>query len=148
MTSNNSQEFIPITHINGLPIIGGFICLVILLMLGMAPKKYELMLDYPTDGGCCDEMHYEPMVNRIEVLDDGEIRWNGKKSSLADIREYLQQTKTMNPEPELHFAPVPNANHETVIETVTMIKKSGITKLGWVSNEQYREFGKAKRPLR
>ncbi len=146
IASDNNEDFSPITHINGLPIIVGLFVSVILIVLAAPPTKHELILDYPLDVGCCEEPHYKPVVNKIEILEDGAIRWNGKESNLADIQKYLRQTKTMNPEPELHFEPAPNANYKTVMKTVTMIQQSDVTRLGWIGNEQYRHFTKAKRP--
>ena len=49
----------------------------------------------------------------------------------------------MNPEPELQFQPAPTAIYDTVDRTLAVVKRSGITKFGFVSNEQYSVFGKA-----
>ena len=44
----------------------------------------------------------------------------------------------MTPEPELHFQPDPQARYEVVDRTLAVIKRSAITKLGFIGNEQYR----------
>jgi biopolymer transport protein ExbD len=54
------------------------------------------------------------------------------------LQQYLEQTKTMNPEPELHFQPDPAAKYEKVDTVLAVIKRSGISKLGFIGNEQYR----------
>jgi biopolymer transport protein ExbD len=144
---DNSENFSPITHVNGLPMIFGFILIVVMVILAMPPMKNELTLQYSMHGGgfCCDEIGYAPVVNKIEILEGGEIMWNGKTSNLTEIQKYLREITKMNPQPELHFHPAPNANYEAVIKTVTMVQQSGVTFLGWAGNEQYRVFGKAKR---
>ena len=49
----------------------------------------------------------------------------------------------MNPEPELQFQPAPTAPYDTVDKVLAEVKRSGITKFGFVGNEQYRVFGKS-----
>jgi biopolymer transport protein ExbD len=46
----------------------------------------------------------------------------------------------MEPEPELHFAPDAQARYDTVDQVLAIIKKSEVTKMGFVGNEQYRVF--------
>jgi biopolymer transport protein ExbD len=43
----------------------------------------------------------------------------------------------MTPEPELQVQPDPQARYEVVDNTLAVIKRSNITKLGFVGNEQY-----------
>jgi biopolymer transport protein ExbD len=76
-------------------------------------------------------------------MPNSEIQWNGTPSSLDQIGQYLAQTKSMSPEPELQFQPAPTAVYDTVNATLNVVKRSGITKFGFVGNEQYRVFGKA-----
>jgi biopolymer transport protein ExbD len=52
----------------------------------------------------------------------------------------------MTPEPELQFQPDPAAVYDTVDRALAVVKGSGITKFGFVGNEQYRVFDKANRP--
>lgn len=54
------------------------------------------------------------------------------------LRQYLDQSAAMTPEPELHFQPAPDARYEVVDKTLAVIKRSAITKLGFIGNEQYR----------
>ena len=91
------------------------------------------------------EVIIDPVVNKIVIMPNNEVQWNGTPSSLDQIAQYLAQTKSMNPEPELQFQPAPTAVYDTVNATLNVVKKSGITKFGFVGNEQYRVFGKAAR---
>jgi biopolymer transport protein ExbD len=57
------------------------------------------------------------------------------------LRQYLDTSATITPEPELQFQPDPKARYEVVDQTLAVIKRSNITKLGFVGNEQYyRDF--------
>jgi len=54
------------------------------------------------------------------------------------LQQYLTQTTTMSPEPELHFQPDPQARYAKVDSVLAIIKRANVTKLGFVGNEQYR----------
>jgi biopolymer transport protein ExbD len=43
----------------------------------------------------------------------------------------------MSPEPELQFQPDPATRYDVVDQTLADIKRSNVTKLGFVGNEQY-----------
>jgi biopolymer transport protein ExbD len=46
----------------------------------------------------------------------------------------------MNPVPELHLQPEPDARYELVDEVLAVTKRANITKMGFVGNEAYSEF--------
>ena len=45
-------------------------------------------------------------------------------------------------EPEIQFEPEARASYEISARVLNLIKASGVTKFGFVGNEQYRVFGK------
>ena len=48
----------------------------------------------------------------------------------------------MVPEPELHFRPDALARYDKVDRVLATVKRSGVSKFGFVGNEQYAGFGK------
>jgi biopolymer transport protein ExbD len=80
----------------------------------------------------------DSVKNKVIVDPAGTVQWNGSPVDLVTLQQYLEQTKTMNPEPELHFQPDPAAKYEKVDTVLAVIKRSGISKLGFIGNEQYR----------
>ena len=66
--------------------------------------------------------------------------WNSggiKPVDPVTLRQYLDITTTMNPEPELHLQPHPEAPYEMVDEVLAITKRAQITKMGFVGNEAY-----------
>jgi biopolymer transport protein ExbD len=53
------------------------------------------------------------------------------------LRYELAVTRRMNPQPELHLRPDPAARYEVVDKVLADIKRSGVTKFGFVGNEAY-----------
>jgi biopolymer transport protein ExbD len=66
------------------------------------------------------------------------VTWNGATVDEVTLRQYLDQTAAMSPEPELHFQPDASARYDVVDGILSIIKRSNVTKLGFVGNEQYR----------
>lgn len=48
----------------------------------------------------------------------------------------------MTPEPELHIAADPYARYARVDEMLAVVKRSAVSKVGFVDNELYAHFGK------
>jgi len=60
----------------------------------------------------------------------------------AEAEALLADAKT-KPEPELQFEPDAQAGYDTAAHVLNWIKASGVTKFGFVGNEQYAVFVKA-----
>ena len=72
-----------------------------------------------------------------------EILWNGNAIDMGQLRTLLEESKNINPEPELQFEPEAQASYDLAAKVLQLIKASGVTKFGFVGNEQYRTFGKS-----
>ncbi len=77
----------------------------------------------------------------VAIAIDGTVTWNGTPVNMVTLRQYLDVAAGMVPEPELHFQPDRQARYEAVDRTLAVIKRSKVTKLGFIGNEQYyRDF--------
>ena len=144
--SGGKDDGQPMMEMNTTPLIDVMLVLLIMLMITIPPVSHAVNIDLPqqnTDPPPEDLV--DPVVNKIIILPDSSTQWNGTPVSLQQIEQFLLQTKSMNPEPELQFQPAPTAPYDTVDKTLVVVKRSGITKFGFVGNEQYRVFGKAAR---
>jgi biopolymer transport protein ExbD len=137
----------PMMEMNTTPLIDVMLVLLIMLMITIPPVSHAIDIDLPVQdpNQPPPEEIIDPVVNKIVIMPNREIQWNGTPSTLDQIGQYLAQTKSMSPEPELQFQPAPTADYDTVNATLNVVKRSGITRFGFVGNEQYRVFGKAAR---
>jgi biopolymer transport protein ExbD len=144
--SGGKDDGQPMMEMNTTPLIDVMLVLLIMLMITIPPVSHAVQIDLPVQNNEPPPLdQVDPVVNKILILPTNEIQWNGTPSSLQQIEQYLAQTKAMNPEPELQFQPAPTAIYDTVDRTLAVVKRSGITKFGFVGNEQYSVFGKAAR---
>ena len=56
------------------------------------------------------------------------------------LRQYLELSQQMNPIPELHLQPEPDARYELVDEVLAVTKRAHVEKMGFVGNEAYMNF--------
>ena len=76
----------------------------------------------------------------VAIDQGGVITWNGSAIDLLTLRQYLQQSLRLPVEPELQFQPNAATRYVVVDEVLAEIKRAGVTKLGFVGNEQYSQF--------
>ncbi len=147
--SGGKDDGSPMMEMNTTPLIDVMLVLLIMLMITIPPISHAVPIDLPVQTNEPPPPDLvDPVVNKILILPSNEIQWNGTPVTLDQVAQFLAQTKSMNPEPELQFQPAPTAIYDTVDRTLAVVKRSGITKFGFVGNEQYRVFGKAARPGR
>jgi biopolymer transport protein ExbD len=144
--SGGKDDGSPMMEMNTTPLIDVMLVLLIMFIITIPPITNAVNIDLPVAQPPTNEPVVDPVVNKIVILPTNEVLWNGTASSLEQIDQFLQQTKAMSPEPELQFQPDPSAVYDTVDKTLAVVKRSGITKFGFVGNENYMVFGKAARP--
>ena len=144
--SAGSDDGSPMMEMNTTPLIDVLLVLLIMFIITIPPITNSVTIDLPVASPPTDAPVVEPVINKIIILPTNEIQWNGTPVTLDQMEQFLLQTKAMNPEPELQFQPAPTAVYDTVDRALAKVKGSGITKFGFVGNEQYRVFGKASRP--
>ena len=141
--SGGSDDGSPMMEMNTTPLIDVMLVLLIMLMITIPPVTHMVDIDLPIAQPPTDAPLVDPVVNKIFIDDNGAILWNGTASSQQQIADYLKQTKAMATEPELQFQPTENAPYVVVDEVLAVVKRSKITKFGFVGNENYRVFGKS-----
>ena len=123
--------------INTTPLIDVMLVLLIMFIITIPPQTHAVKVDLPINSKDSRPV-VDSVKNKVIVDSAGVVQWNGNPVDLVTLQQYLEQTKTMNPEPELHFQPNPDAKYEKVDTVLAVIKRSGISKLGFIGNEQYR----------
>jgi biopolymer transport protein ExbD len=127
----------PMMEMNTTPLIDVMLVLLIMFIITIPIQTHAVKVDLPQNTNQ-PAPPVEPQKNKLNILADGTITWNGAPVDEVTLQQYLEQTTQMNPEPELHFQPDPQAHYNKVDEVLAIIKRSGVTKLGFIGNEQYR----------
>jgi biopolymer transport protein ExbD len=80
--------------------------------------------------------------NLVTVTAADAIAWNGRPVSETDLATLLQEAAALRPEPELELAPDARASYDRSARVLRLVKLSGATRVGFVGNERYRDFGR------
>ncbi|AXJ96300.1 biopolymer transporter ExbD [Sphingomonas sp. FARSPH] len=128
----------PMMEMNTTPLIDVMLVLLIMFIITLPIPTHAVKVDLPVNDPRQQKPPVDPQKNKITIDAAGTVSWNGTPVDLVTLRQYLDVAANMNPEPELHFQPDPTAKYEKVDETLAVIKRSNVTKLGFIGNEQYR----------
>jgi biopolymer transport protein ExbD len=132
----------PVMEMNTTPLIDVMLVLLIMFIITIPMQTHAVKVALPGRTPPARTFTPDPIINKVSVDAQGVVTWNGSAVDLVTLRQYLDSTKVMVPEPELHVQPDANSRYDVVDQVLAVIKKSEITKLGFVGNEQYSVFGK------
>jgi biopolymer transport protein ExbD len=126
--------------INTTPLIDVMLVLLIMFIITIPIQTHAVKLDLPQDQPNQQPPPIDPVKNKIVISPGDIVLWNGTPIDLVRLRQYLDVTQTMNPVPELHLQPEPNARYELVDEVLAVTKRARVEKMGFVGNEAYANF--------
>ena len=135
--SGGSDDGEPMMDLNTTPLIDVMLVLLIMFIITIPPQTHAVKVDLPVSQPNQPAPPVDPIKNKVLITPEGQVQWNGAPVSDVVLAQYLEQTKTMNPEPELHFQPDPAAKYAVVDRVLAVVKRAEITKLGFIGNEQY-----------
>lgn len=138
--SAGSAEGEPMMDINTTPLIDVMLVLLIMFIITIPIQTHAVKLDLPVDSQTNTPPPVDPVKNKIVIETSGQILWNGAAVDETTLRQYLDLTTTMNPVPELHLQPYPDARYEVVDQVLAITKRANVEKMGFVGNEQYGNF--------
>jgi biopolymer transport protein ExbD len=126
----------PMMEMNTTPLIDVMLVLLIMFIITIPPQTHAVKVDLPQNSD--QNQAVQPDKNTISIDPVGQVAWNGTPVDDVTLRQYLDASLQLPTEPELHFQPDPQARYEKVDQVLAIIKRSGVTKLGFIGNEQYR----------
>ncbi|MBU0866112.1 MAG: biopolymer transporter ExbD [Alphaproteobacteria bacterium] len=125
----------PMMDMNTTPLIDVMLVLLIMFIITIPVQTHAVKIDLPVPSDA--DTNVDPEKNKVMIDPAGTITWNGTPIDLAQLAQYLEQTKALPVEPELQVQPDPYARYIVVDNVLAVIKRSGVGKLGFVGNEQY-----------
>jgi len=136
MTAASSSEG-PMMEINTTPLIDVMLVLLIMIIMTIPLQTHAVKIDLPQKPKVTQIIELADK-NKVYIDPAGQVFWNSEPVDDMRLQQYLEQTANLRVEPELHFQPDPAARYDVVDRVLAIIKRSNVTKLGFVGNEQYR----------
>ncbi|WP_221713703.1 ExbD/TolR family protein [Sphingobium xanthum] len=134
--SGGKDDGEPMMEMNTTPLIDVMLVLLIMFIITIPIQTHAVKIDLPQNTNV-PENAIDPVKNRLTIDPAGIIYWNGMPVDRVRLRQYLEQTVQMTPEPELQFEPDQSARYVVVDDVLAIIKRAKVTKLGFVGNERY-----------
>jgi biopolymer transport protein ExbD len=135
---NSSGE--PMLDINTTPLIDVMLVLLIMFIITLPIQTHAVKLDLPQDQTNQPPPPIMPTKNKVVITAAGQILWNGTPVTPEQLRLYLDATQQMDPIPELHLQPEPQARYALVDQVLAITKRAHVEKMGFVGNEAYAAF--------
>ena len=130
----------PNSNINMTPLIDVLLVLLIMFIITIPVATHSVDIDLPQPSPNDNPPPIDPIKNKLVLTQANEILWNAQPITMSELATNLQQSLTIQPEPELQFEPEALASYELSARVLNVIKASGVTKFGFVGNEKYRSF--------
>ncbi|MGD9471811.1 MAG: ExbD/TolR family protein [Novosphingobium sp.] len=142
--SGGKDDGSPMMEMNTTPLIDVMLVLLIMFIITIPVATHSVNIDLPAPSVNPPPVTVDPVKNKIVLQKEGnKVLWNDTQVNNAELVNLLKQTMDMKPEPELQFEPEANASYELSAAVLNIIKKSGVTRFGFVGNERYAVFGKS-----
>lgn len=133
----------PMIDMNMTPLIDVLLVLLIMFIITIPVATHSVDIDLPQpDDSNSPPPPVDPVKNKLVLTQDGQILWNASPITQGQLVANLQESLTYSVEPELQFEPEALASYDLSAKVLQIIKRSGVTKFGFVGNEKYRVFGK------
>jgi biopolymer transport protein ExbD len=135
----NPESAEPMMDINTTPLIDVMLVLLIMFIITIPVQSHAVKLDLPQQSDA-PPPPIQPLKNKIFIQPNNAVLWNGTPVNMTLLRQYLEQTVQMRPQPELHLEPHPDARYEVVDQVLAITKRANVTAMGIVGNERYATF--------
>lgn len=139
-TTTDNKRGEPMMDMNVVPLIDILLVLLIMFIITIPVQSHAVKLDLPQDQANQPPPPVLPTKNKVVITASNQILWNGSPVSPQQLRLYLDATQQMDPIPELHLQPEPNARYVLVDEVLAITKRAHVEKMGFVGNEAYANF--------
>ena len=139
-TTGSNIEGEPMMDINTTPLIDVMLVLLIMFIITIPIQSHAVKLDLPQNQPQDEPPPVDPVKNQVVITQAGAVLWNGVQVNLVQLRQYLDVSQQMNPIPELHLQPEPEAPYGIVDEVLAVTKRAKVEKMGFVGNEAYMNF--------
>ena len=124
----------PMSEMNTTPLIDVMLVLLIMFIITVPTQSHQVEMELPKPG---TTVEVRLLKNELGLSAAGQLNWNGKAISDAQLAGALKKIAAMEKQPEVHFKPDATVRYERVDEVLGIAARSGADRFGFAGNEQY-----------
>lgn len=122
-------------EMNTTPLIDVMLVMLVMLIVTIPIQTHGIKLDMPQNTPLTN---VTPPTVELGVDFDGTITWQGRTVDFPTLEAYFQQEAAKgDTQDEIHLRPNRLAKYNTVALVLAAAQRLGVTKIGFVGNEQY-----------
>jgi len=121
--------------INTTPLIDLMLVLIVMLILAIPMSTHKMPIDLPGPPEVTPAA--PPPTHRVDIDAAGRLSWDGSAVSEPQLASLLAAMARDPAEPVLFFAPDAETRYERVDETLALVMRAGVTRLGFVGNDRF-----------
>ena len=133
-----TRDIAPMSEMNTTPLIDVMLVLLIMYIITVPMQTHQVEVALP--GGEPPKIVVERLRNELGLSATGQLSWNGRPITDAQLAGALGQVAAMADQPEVHFRPDAASLYERVDQVLGIAAHSGAARFGFVGNEQYRDM--------
>jgi biopolymer transport protein ExbD len=118
------------SEINMTPLVDVMLVLLIIFMLTVPVLTHGVKLDLPKASTVAEQV--KPNTVTLSVAADGGLFWDEQAVSANELRQRLERSAALNPQPELRIRGDKKTEYDHIAQVMAMVQQAGIEKLGFV----------------
>ncbi len=119
------------SEINMTPLVDVMLVLLIIFIITVPVLTHSVKVDLPRADNSINDI--KPETVNLAVTGEGLYHWNETLVSLEELEQRLSVAAQQEPQPEIHIRGDRQVDYEHVIKAMAAVQKSGILKLGFVT---------------
>ncbi len=121
----------PLAEINVTPMVDVMLVLLIIFIVTAPMLTHAVNIDLPRASAA--PQLQKPDAVRLALNDNGDLYWDDRLVSDAELRARLQEAAARTPQPEVHLRADRTTRYERLAEIMAEVHNAGVTKLGFVT---------------
>ncbi|MGV3469323.1 ExbD/TolR family protein [Limnobacter sp.] len=134
MSFNSYDDQQEMSEINMTPLVDVMLVLLIIFIITVPVITHSVKVDLPQASHQPTEV--KPDVVTLTVQRDGSLMWNDETLTFENLELRLQAVAQQDKQPELRIQGDKAVEYEKVIQVMAAAQRSGIEKLGFMTEPQ------------
>jgi biopolymer transport protein ExbD len=124
----------PMAEINMIPLIDVMLVLLVIFIITAPLLTHAVKVDLPKTSSTPNVTR--PDNVQLAIDSQGLVHWNGEVLDRSGWRSRMDAAASQQPQPEVHIRADGAVAYRRVAEVLADAAKSGLTKIGFVSNPE------------
>jgi len=126
----------PMAEMNVVPLVDVMLVLLVIFIITAPLLTHSVKIDLPKASSAANLT--QPDHIELAIQENGDLFWNGVPVALEELGPRFTAQAQRQPQPELHIHADRLAHYESVAKVMASAAKSGLGRIGFVSNPEER----------